>query len=158
MAIFFIVGFSLFVGFGLILLTALTSKKEIKKIVVESGLTLDQFQKVCLALAEEMKLSLESYEATESGIDIRAKNNTPFTGGDFLVHGFYDPVGRSVPQPQVIEFSDMIVQERISKGIFITNSRFESDPRLISELAPMEFIDGGRLKELIQKYQIPVIP
>src|SRR3989338_8236598 len=115
MGIFFIVAFSLFVGFCLILLTALTSKKQVKITSGKSRLTLDQFQKICLALAEEMKLIVESYEATESGIDIRAKNKTPFTGGDFLVHGFYEPAGGLISQPQVVEFSDMIVQERISK-------------------------------------------
>ena len=81
-----------------------------------------------------------------------ARNPTPITGGQFLIHCLYSDKDAVIGSAEIIEFSNMIVQERLSKGIFITTGRFTGDIPAIGELAPMEFIDGEALRRLVNKY------
>jgi hypothetical protein len=150
------------VGFFLILLLGVADKNSRNRRAAASpdteGLTQIQFEKVCVALTEAMKLEIENIERSDgTTLGIRAKNPTPFVGGDFFVHCAYlspQTPQEKVSAAEIIELSNMIIQDRLSKGIFITNSEFTEDLSSISELAPIEFIDGKKLHELMQKYSI----
>lgn len=153
-----LIGGSVTLGFVLIFLLALSEKKKIKKADGASengdlGLSAEHFQKACLLVVEGMKLDIEEINATsEDKVDIMAKDPRPITGGQFLIHCLYRPRGETILSPEIIELSNMVLQERVSKGIFITTGRFTEEILSIGELAPIEFIDGNTLQGLIAKY------
>ena len=143
-------------GFFLIFLLALAEKKR-KGVRDEKRPTLTflQFQKACAQVVEAMKLEIEEINRIgENRLDLIARNPTPITGGQFLVHCLYLGPAEIITATQVIELSNMVLQERLSKGIFITTGRFTDEIRSIGELAPIEYIDGPALKGLVEKYKI----
>ncbi len=145
------------VGFFLIFLLALSDRRRKDKGVVanEPSLTQIQFEKACVAILEGMKLEIESIERTdENTLEIKAKNPTPFVGGNFFVYSVYLPPNEVVTSAEILEVSNMVIQDRLSKAILMTNTRFTEDLPAISELAPMEFIDEKRLTELMSQYRI----
>ncbi|MBI1908788.1 MAG: restriction endonuclease [Deltaproteobacteria bacterium] len=153
-SVFFITLFSLIVGSFLILLIGTQKKKDLSS--QEPLYTPKQFAKLCLQLVEQMKLEVgEISQGSERQTDIYAKNNTPFTGGRYIIHCLYlDPNG-VVPSPEIIEFSNLVLQERASKGLFITTGTFTSDLSAIGELAPLEFLDGARFQSLVREHRLP---
>lgn len=145
------------VGFFLIFLLALADKQARKKRPAseETGLTRPQFEKACVEVVERMKLEIEEILRTEDGgLDIRATNPAPFIGGMLFVRCVYLEPGGVIPAAEVLELSSAIIQERLTKAIFITNARFAEDIGTLSELAPMEFIDGTTLQGLMKKYSV----
>jgi hypothetical protein len=144
---------SLGIGFFLIFLLALSDKKRKESGGGERLLTPPEFEKACLLVVEGMKLEIEEINrAGEARLDMIARNPTPITGGQYLVHCLYVDPKQVIDAPQIIELSNMVVQERLSKGIFITTGRFTEEIPSIGELAPMEFIDGQAFKKLLAKY------
>ncbi len=147
-------------GFFLIFLLALSDKK--RKAAREGGpgeprpyVSFLQFQKACAQVVEAMKLEIEEVnQIGDARLDMIARNPTPFTGGQFLVHCLYLAPHETITAVQVIELSNMVLQERLSKGIFITTGRFTHEIPTIGELAPIEYIDGAALKGLVEKYKI----
>ncbi len=155
MEIFLVVGLALLGGFLLILVSGIASKKgKNNDISPQRTLNLLQFKKACRELIEVLKLSLEEEESNETRIDILARNPAPRIGGLLLIRGLYQPPSAIVPTTDVLEFSNMIVQERVMKGILITTGRFSPEVKTIPELAPMELIDGEELTRLIAAHQI----
>ena len=73
-----------------------------------------------------------------------------------MIHSVLASPERTISAAEIVELSNAIIQDRLSKGIFITTAQFTSDLPAISELAPMEFIDGAKLKELAERYRIPL--
>lgn len=144
------------VGFILIFLLAVADKKrKSASPPAEPALTSLQFKKACLAVVDNMKLEVE--ETTESGddqLEFIAVNPTPIVGGRFLVRCVYLSPHEAIQSPEVLEFSNEIVQERLSKGLLMTTGTFADDIAGLSELAPIEFIDGKSLKALMEKYRI----
>ncbi len=139
------------VGFALILLLALADKQAKKKSPVEDGgLTQREFEKACVEVVERMKLEIgEIIRTADDNLDIRANNPAPVVGGEFFIRCVYlDPSG-VIQSPDVLELSNVIIQDRLSKGLFFTNGSFAADIRSLGELAPMEFIDGARLKAMM---------
>ena len=148
---------SIGLGFFLIFLLGLDEKRRKSSLpVIEgSGLTQIQFEKACVEVIERMKLTIDSIERNEEhALEIKAKNPTPFTGGDFFVTTIYLPRGEVVTSAEILEVSSMIIQDRLSKGILMTNTKFTDDLSSLSELAPLEFVDGEKLKELMSKYSV----
>lgn len=141
-------------GFSLIFLLALSDKKrKAKKNDSPPQIKREPFEKICSQIVEAMKLEIEEISRSgENQIDIVARNPTPITGGQFLIHCLYADRNAVIGAAEIIEFSNMIVQERLSKGIFMTTGRFTEDISAIGELAPMEFIDGAALQKLVAKY------
>lgn len=142
-------------GFLLVLLLSLSDKKRRKRATdtPEKKLSFEQFGKACLNIIEGMKLEIESVnESEDSSLDIVAQNPTPITGGRYLVHCLSIDPKEVVASAEILELSNMVVQERYSKGIFMTTGRFTQDIPGIGELAPIEFIDGDAFGELLEKY------
>ncbi len=144
-------------GFFLIFLLGLDEKrrKASRPAHETVGLTQIQFEKACVEVIERMKLDIEGIErADENILEIKAKNPVPFTGGDFFIMTIYLASEEIVTSAEILEVSNMIIQDRLSKGILMTNNRFTDDLPSLSELAPLEFIDGEKLKELMAKYSV----
>lgn len=146
-------------GFLLIFLLALSEKKR-RQEKEKSGepplkntFTLEQFEKICIEIVEGMKLTIEEiHRASEGDLDIMAKNPTPFTGGTFLVRCLFLEPHQTISAAEVLELSGTIIQDRISKGIFITTGRFTEDLPTLSELAPIDFVDGAEFCQLVERY------
>jgi hypothetical protein len=141
-------------GFFMIFLLALAEKKRAKtNPKPEKQLGLLQFEKICVEMAEGMKLEIDELSRSGNALDIFAHNPTPLTGGKFLVHCLYlSPEAPPVSAAEILELSSAIIQDRVSKGIFITTGRFTSDLPAIGELAPIEFVDGEAFLKLAEKY------
>lgn len=156
MGSFFLIAFgAVGLGFVLIFLLALGEKKGKAKASQSHKpvISRDRFEKACVLIVEGMKLEIsEINRSGEDRLDILARNPTPFTGGDFLVHCLYREAPEVIRPAEIIEFSNMVLQERLSKGIFITTGRFTDEIPTIGELAPMEFIDGPAFQKLLGKY------
>ena len=145
-------------GFVLIFLLALSDKRRKARQPKSEDplLTFQQFEKACMAIVEEMKLEIDelTHGSDAHQFDMLARNPTPLVGGQFLIHCVYLRPDQLVESPEVLEVSNMIVQERISKGLILTTGRFAEDIATLGELAPMEFIDGAAFKGLMDKYKI----
>ncbi len=154
--IFLIVGGAIGVGFFLIFLLALSEKKQRKLTPrAEAGLTRSQFEKACGLVIEGMKLEIvEASQSGENRFDIIAKNPVPLIGGDLLIHCLYADPEEVVGTPPILELSNMVLQERLTKGIFITTGKFTNEIGTITELAPMEFVDGAAFQGLMKKYSV----
>lgn len=145
---------AILVGFALILLLAVADKRAKKQRVEshkeEPGLTRTEFEKACVTVIERMKLTIDEIERTDANVlEIKATNPAPIVGGVFFVYCVFLPAGEFVTSAEILEVSNMIIQDRLSKGILMTNTRFTDDLPAISELAPLEFIDGARLATIM---------
>lgn len=146
-------------GFFLIFLLATAEKKQKQRnqssnLVKETPLfSMEHFQKACILIVEGMKLDVEEADPFGDPIfEMRAKDPRPFTGGKFLIHCLYLAPDESISEAEILEVSKTIIQERLSKGIVITTGKITDQLAAISELAPLDFIDGKKFEELAQKY------
>lgn len=146
-----IVAGALFCGFFLIFLAAVTEKKRTAgQPPTERTLSPIEFERACVALAEKMKLEVgEIHRSGDRQLDIFAENRTPLTGGAYIIHALLRGSEELVTAAEILELSNLVVQERASKGIFVTTGRFTEDLPTIGELAPIEFVDGTRLAGLV---------
>lgn len=143
------------IGFLLIFFLALSKKRKtcLLSLFSEKKLTPEQFQKACTLIVEGMKLEIEEISSSEDQkLDIIAHNPTPFTGGKYLVHCLYAPSDHVIGSAEILELSNLIIQERLSKGIFMTTGKFTHDIGSIGELAPIEFVDGKKFMGLLEKH------
>lgn len=158
MEIIFLVFGAIIFGFFLIFVAALAGKKQGLPRVLptdEAGLDFARFERVCSNLLLELKLEIdEIHRDGDNGLSMQARNPTPITGGPILVQCAYLPKNQVVQNQEILELSNAIIQERASKGIFITTGTFTSELAGISELAPIEFIDGKRLADLVNQYHL----
>jgi hypothetical protein len=162
---FFLVVFALALGFLLIAL--LVFAKPSRPAVEREGrrtepasdlahLTMEDFQRLCFSLVEEMGLVVSS--SVRSGpreLEIAAVNPQPITGGDFLVHCTH-PEDGFVGSAQVNALRDQVKGEQAAKGIFITTGFFAEEISKVVEGPPLELINAKRLAELIQDYRLAV--
>lgn len=141
-------------GFFLIFLLALSDKKaKLKEPPGHPSLSPSSFEKACILIIEGMKLEIDEMNRVgETQVDVLARNPTPITGGTYLVHCLHVEPGAVITAPQILELSNMVVQERLSKGIFITNGHFTAEVPGIGELAPMEYIDKEAFDQLLKKF------
>lgn len=121
-----------------------------------SHLTMEEFERLCVKLVEEMGLVVSS--SVRSGpreLEIAAVNPQPITGGDFLVHCSH-PDDRFVGSSRVNALRDQVKGEQATKGIFITTGFFAEETSKIAEGPPLELINAKRLAALIQEYRLTV--
>ncbi|MBI2082956.1 MAG: restriction endonuclease [Deltaproteobacteria bacterium] len=154
MSVFFVIGFGLAFGFFLIFLIALSDRKRKIQKLPESFQSPIQFYRSCLDLIDAMKLELIEKEEKGNQIDIMAQNPAPITGGLLLIRGLFLSPSSVVEISQILEFSSMVLQERVTKGIFITTGEFSPELKTVIELAPIEFIDGKKFLALREKYYL----
>ncbi len=119
-------------------------------------LTMEEFERLCLKLVEEMGLVVSSsVRSGPRGLEISAVNPQPITGGDFLVHCTH-PENGFVESAQVHALRDQVKGEQAAKGIFITTGFFAEETSKVSEGPPLELINARRLAELIRDYRLAV--
>ena len=159
--IFFVIGMAFVVGFLLIFAISLSGQKRfdgIGTIDAQQLPNFERFGRIVRDMAESMKLEIDRIEShpDEQSLDIYAHTPTPITGAHYLIHAVLAPPAQVIPAAEIVELSNVIIQDRLSKGIFMTTGRFTEDLSAISELAPMEFVDGAKFEELAQQYKIPL--
>ncbi len=158
---FFIIGFAFIVGFILIFATSFSGQKRddgIGAISATQGPSFERYVRICSDIVEALKLEIDGIETTESEqtLDIYAHSPAEITGVNYIIHAAYHNVDYVVSAGEIVELSNAIIQDRLSKGIFITTGKFTEELPSISELAPMAFIDGTKLKELADQHKIPL--
>jgi len=161
MGLFITITFALFLGFFVILLISLGSREHdagSKQSEQDSLLSFKRFTRVSIDLVEALKLDITEIEENleQESLDIYAKNPKPYIGGEFLIHAVLCTPETVISAADIVELSNAVIQGRLSKGWFITTGQFTSELPTISELAPMEFIDGQKLEELTQQFKIPL--
>ena len=108
-----------------------------------------RFTKFCMELCEYLKLEISDVTRPQSDeVVIRAANVNPITRVEYLIVGFYVAPHVEIAPTKIMEVSDQIVSERLSKGILITPGFFPESAKCLPELAPMEFIDGTKMNEM----------
>ncbi len=120
----------------------------------ETQMDFKEFQKVCMNICEGLKLEITDVSAASaSEFNIRAISQNPITQVEYLIAGFHIPRTSELEVQRVIEMSDQVVAERISKGIVMTTGRINvAALRAIPELANLEYVDGQRLMQLSKEY------
>ncbi|HLC21542.1 MAG TPA: restriction endonuclease [Candidatus Methylomirabilis sp.] len=162
---FLLVLFSLAMGF--LLIAVLVFAKPSRPAVEPEGrrpeaasgfahLTMTDFERLCLALVEEMGLVVSSYVRNgPRELEIAAVNPQPITGGDFVVHCTH-PEDGFVGAARVNILRDQVKGEQAAKGIFITTGFFAEETSKVAEGPPLELINAKRLRELMRDYRIAV--
>ncbi len=149
--------FAMMAGFVLIFLLGLSDKKR-KKITPDTkdqpNLLRQEFERACMSIIEGMKLEIRDAVRSGNGeLDIIAENITPITGGKYLIQCHYMEEGRRmVDSREIMEFSNLVSQEKATKGILITNGQITPEYHTMIELAPMELVDEEKFFELSRKY------
>lgn len=115
----------------------------------------EQFERLCFRLLEQMGLSITSCHRNKQGeIDITALNPQPITGGSYIVRCALIPPEIPINSTQIIALSDTVLAERALKGIFITTGFFSEEVPKLTEGAPLELINGQRLRQILGEYRI----
>lgn len=108
-----------------------------------------RFTQFCMELCEYLKLEVTDLTRPQNDeVVIRAANVNPITRVEYLIVGFYVAPHVEIAPTKIMEVSDQIVSERISKGILITPGFFPESAKRLPEIAPMEFIDGTKMTEM----------
>jgi hypothetical protein len=157
------------VGFILILATSQSSRHEIpaeadaleeekpEGVTALEGVTMDEFQSLCLRLLQAMGLRVEPPRLiNEREFDINALNPAPLLGGTYIVHCIYSVDGHPVPSTRVIALGDTVKAERAAKGLCITNGYFAAEVGKYREGPPCELINAKRFKDLLDEYNIAI--
>ncbi|MFQ5847714.1 MAG: restriction endonuclease [Candidatus Methylomirabilales bacterium] len=153
--------------FGFFLIALLVFAKPSKPAVEREGrrpegtsgythLTMEDFERLCLTLVEEMGLVVSS--SVRSGpreLEIAAVNPQPITGGDFLVHCTH-PEDGFVGSARVNALRDQVKGEQAAKGIFITTGFFAEETSKVTDGPPLVLVNANRLAELIHDYRLAV--
>jgi len=121
----------------------------------ETAMDFRQFTKICMDICENLKLEIDDVNQLENDeLIVRATSSDPITKVQFLIVCYYLHKDDTLDNNKVMEISDQIVSERLSKGIIMTTGRIDNAVKNMPEQAPMVFIDGFKLNELIEKYKI----
>ena len=162
MNIFIVMGGAIALGFLLILALSLTKQRSSDGIGTMAQGALPDFERfirVCQEILEAHKLEIKEVNPNidDMSADFYCEFSKPLIGGQFLAHCILRPHTDVVSAADIVELSNAIIQDRLSKGIYITTGRFTAELKGISELAPMEFIDGQELERLCKEHKIPLI-
>ena len=85
----------------------------------------------------------------DEGVDIIAYDNTPITGGTFLVQCKRYSPDKKVGVAEIRELYGTMQEKQSAKGVLVTSSVFTAGAMKFAEGKSIELIDGVRLSELI---------
>jgi len=112
-----------------------------------------EFEDLVEALLQKMGLTTEGRKASaDGGIDIIAHNPQPVVGGKLIVQ--CKRYAAPVSVPVVRDLFGVVTDERASKGILISTSRFTREAEEFAADKPIELIDRDRLLELLGRHQV----
>jgi len=114
-----------------------------------------EFTKMCIDICEGLKLDVTDVNQIENEeIAIRAESKAAITKVQYLIVGFFINKSQFVDTGKIMEISDQIVSERLSKGIIMTSGQIDQSIRRTPELAPLELIDRNQLQQLAKEYKM----
>lgn len=114
-----------------------------------------QFTKTCMDICEGLKLEVQ--DVTQSSNDeviIHATTREQITRVHLLIVGFHLLHDETLDNQRIMEISEQIVSERLSKGIIMTTGKIDKSIASTPELAPMELVDGADLQRLARQYSL----
>lgn len=109
------------------------------------------FEGRCLRLLADMGYTVEDTgQSGDGGIDMRARDSSPISGGTLIVQckDWQTPVG----EPTVRDLYGLVLSEGANKGVVITTAQFTVAARRFVLGKPLELIDGDVLAELERRY------
>ena len=92
----------------------------------------------------------------DEGVDIIAYDNTPVTGGTFLIQCKRYSPDKKVGVAEVRELYGTMQEKQSAKGVLVTSSAFTTGALKFAEGKSIELIDGARLSELMVGVVQPV--
>lgn len=112
-----------------------------------------EFEELCQTLVELMGFSTESTKASgDGGIDIIAYNYQPIISGKYIIQ--CKRYSGSVGEPVIRDLYGVVMSERANKGILMTTGYFTNHALNFAVDKPIELIDGQKLNDLLEQYQI----
>ena len=119
------------------------------------GLTGERFAWVCHRLLGELGLEVVRTSMTgERHLEAMAVHPAPIIGGLYVVHGQLLPADEMVEAVDVLALLDAVKGEGASKGVLFTNRVFSDEANQAATAGPIELIDGARLRELLQRFEV----
>jgi hypothetical protein len=112
----------------------------------------EEFRALVIDILDALELEIVMEHADGDGLDVVARSNDPLTGGRFLVRGIWQVPGDVVDQPHVVRLAEHVRADgRAQKGILMTPWPILTDG-LGNLEAPLELIDGRKLRELVEQH------
>lgn len=130
-------------------------RQEINNIVGTdiNSLSGEEFELICQKLVENMGFETETTKASgDGGIDLIAYNHQPLLSGKYLIQ--CKRYSGSVGEPIIRDLYGVVMSERANKGILMTTGYFTKSAIAFAEGKPIELIDGERLSDLLQQYNL----
>lgn len=119
------------------------------------GLTGERFEWSCHRLLEELGLEVVRTHMTgQRHLEAMAVNPAPIIGGLYVVHGQLLQADEVVEAVDVLALLDAVKGEGASKGVLFTNRVFSDEASQAATAGPIELIDGARLYELLQHFEV----
>lgn len=121
----------------------------------EAPYNFKQFSEICEKLCSALNLSIdETKYLQDNEIIFRATHKDPIIDVQFLVVALYLAPDKTASTNKIMEISDQIISERLSKAIIITSGKIDMSVKLRPELAPMTLIDFDKLNLLMEEHGI----
>ena len=93
----------------------------------------------------------------DEGIDVIAYDDTPITGGTYLVQCKRYSPDHKVGVSEVRELYGTMQEKHAAKGVLVTSSTFTAGALRFAEDKSIELIDGAKLSNLIASEDTPVL-
>ena len=93
--------------------------------------------------------------AADGGVDIVAYDDSPITGGKYVIQCKRYGQSKKVGVGEVRELYGVVQAEGANKGILITSSSFTSHAVAFAEGKPIELINGTKLGQLLESTPAP---
>ena len=94
----------------------------------------------------------------DEGVDIIAHDDTPVTGGVYLIQCKRYSPDKKVGVAEVRELYGTMQEKQSAKGVLVTSSTFTAGALKFAEGKSIELIDGARLSELLVGTEQPMRP
>ena len=108
------------------------------------------FEQQVAQMLRDRRLTVEVTGGTgDEGVDIIAYDNTPVTGGTFLVQCKRYSLDKKVGVAEVRELYGTMQEKQSAKGVLVTSSTFTAGALKFAEGKSIELIDGARLSEMV---------
>ena len=118
------------------------------------AMPVDELRALLIDLFEALKLEVVLITGRPDHLDVLVRSSEPLTGGRYLVLAVAEAPGDVVDQSQILTLHDHARADGAAKGILITPYTIVSDGLGNLEL-PIELIDGGALRQLVERYLRP---
>jgi len=126
--------------------------------VLPFTLAIERFETLCRRLLQASGLDILHMTTTGHQLEAMAVNPAPLVGGLYVVHGRLLHDTQVVEVVDVLALLDEVKGEGASKGVLLTNGFFSDEAAKAATMGPVELINGMRLGELLQHFDILPMP